>query len=75
MTKKDTPELERLEALICKGQLAYERRNELIAELVRAGHRQTDIARRLNAIRAKHGAPQITPDAIAATLNRLKRKD
>jgi hypothetical protein len=75
MPTKDTPQLERLETLICKGIRAYEERNQLIADLVRQGHKQSDIARRLNAVRAKHGAPQITPDAIAATLNRLKRKD
>ena len=74
MKTKDTPLLEKLETLICRGLNAYEQRNQLIADLVADGHRQTDIARRLNAVRARHGSPQITPDAIAATLNRLKRK-
>ena len=67
-------ELERLERTIVKGLEAYEVRNALIAELIRAGHRQIDITRSINGVRRRMNAPEITPDAIAATIKRLERR-
>lgn len=67
-------ELERLERTIVKGLEAYEIRNSLIAELIQAGHRQIDITRSINGVRRRLNAPEITPDAIAATIKRLERK-
>ena len=68
-------ELQQLEKAIVKGLHAYDRRNELICEMVNAGHRQADLARLINAVRLKMHAPQITPDAIAATMKRAARKE
>lgn len=78
MPKQPTPtldDLDRLERVIVAGLLAFDERNATIATLVANGHKQADIARRLNAIRAALGAPTITPDAIAATLKRVANKD
>lgn len=79
MTKPDSPpslrDLEKLERTICRGLAAYDERNELIVALVHAGHRQADIARAINSIRKKVGAPPITPDAIAATIKRVEKKN
>jgi hypothetical protein len=69
-TNGHSRELEKLEATIVKGLLAYARRNEIISELVKDGHKQADITRRINAVRTKLGAPTITPDAVAATIKR-----
>lgn len=65
-------ELDKLERTICKGLQAYEERNRLVAELVAGGVRQADVARRINAVRTKMGAPVITPDAVAATIKRVR---
>jgi len=74
-SKPTLDDLDRLERTICKGLAAYDARNDLIVSLVKAGHRQADIARRINAVRKKVGAPPITPDAIAATIKRVEKKD
>ena len=67
-------ELERLERTIVKGLEAFEIRNRLICELIRDGHRQIDITRSLNGVRKRMNAPEITPDAVAATIKRLDKK-
>lgn len=67
-------DLEKLERIIVKGINAYDERNELICALVAHGTRQADVARALNAVRRKLNAPELTPDAIAATLKRAQRK-
>lgn len=77
-TVNSTPsmdELDRLEREIVRGLLAYERRNRLIVDLVANGIRQADIARAINNVRSGMGAEPITPDAVAATLKRVKRKN
>ena len=73
---KDTrlTQLESLEKTIIKTTTAYEQRNALIYELVRDGHKQADICRMLNGIRTKLKAPQLTPDAISATVTRYKQR-
>jgi hypothetical protein len=68
----DVDELKRLERLIAKGIQAYDRRNALIVALVERGHKQADVARIINRERQKLGVPLITPDAIAATIKRVK---
>lgn len=67
-------ELERLERTIVKGLDAFETRNLLIADLIRSGHRQIDITRAINAVRKRMDAPEITPDAIAATIKRVEKR-
>lgn len=71
---KQLKELETLERVIVKGLQAYDRRNALICEMVDSGHRQSELARAINKVRAKMKAPQITPDAIAATMKRVSKK-
>ena len=73
-TKKLTTELDHLEETIARGLAAYSRRNEIIAALVDSGERQADVCRRLNATRERIGVEPLTPDAIAATLTRVRRK-
>lgn len=76
MTKNtDVDELMRLERLIARGIQAYDRRNALIVALVERGHKQADVARIINRVREKLGVPLITPDAIAATIKRVKKGD
>lgn len=67
-------ELDRLEAQICRGLLAYPQRNKLIADLVRDGWTQAELTRRLNRIRVRFGVPELTPDAIAAVIKRQPAK-
>ena len=67
-------QLDSAEAEVIRGLEAFERRNELIYELVASGERQADVTRRINAARAQAGADPITPDAVAATLKRVERK-
>lgn len=67
-------ELERLERTIVKGLEAFDTRNQLICDLIKDGHRQIDITRSLNAVRRRMNAPELTPDAVAATIKRLERK-
>ena len=67
-------ELERLERTIVKGLDAFEIRNRLICDLIKDGHRQIDITRSINGVRKRMNAPEITPDAIAATIKRLEKK-
>jgi hypothetical protein len=69
-TNDNARELEKLETVIVKGLLAYSRRNEVIAQLAKDGHKQADITRRINKVRTRLGAPNITPDAVAATIKR-----
>lgn len=69
----DMTELTKLERTICKGLQAYDARNRLIADLVASGVRQADVARHINAVRKKMGAPPITPDAVAATIKRVEK--
>jgi len=68
-------ELDRLEAKICRGLEAFPLRNKLIADLVAEGWTQAELTRRLNQTRIRLGAPQLTPDAIAATLKRQPTKE
>jgi hypothetical protein len=67
-------ELDRLEKIIAKGLTTYNERNNLIVSLVAIGIKQAEIARRINKVRAKMGAPTVTPDAVAATLKRVARR-
>ena len=67
-------ELDRLEKIIAKGLTTYNERNNLIVSLVAIGIKQADIARRINKVRSKMGAPTVTPDAVAATLKRVARR-
>lgn len=68
----DVDELQRLERLIARGIQAYDQRNALIVALVERGHTQADVARIINRVREKIGVPPITPDAIAATIKRVR---
>lgn len=68
-------QLDKLERVIAKGLLAYEERNELIVSLIQSGVKQAEVARRINRVRQHTGAPTITPDAVAATLRRIKKTD
>jgi hypothetical protein len=75
MTSKETvKELQRLEREICKGLHAYDKRNALVCEMVANGIRQADVARAINEVRSRMNSPQITPDAVAATIKRVQRK-
>lgn len=74
-TNPTLKDLDNLERVICKGLIAYDARNDLIKALVASGHKQADIARRINIVRKKLGAPQITPDAVAATIKRVDKKN
>lgn len=67
-------ELDRLEKIIAKGLTTYSERNDLIVSLVANGVRQADIARRINKVREKAGAPTVTPDAVAATIKRVANR-
>ena len=67
-------ELDRLEKIIAKGLTTYNERNNLIVSLVAIGIKQAEIARRINKVRAKMGAPTVTPDAVAATLKRVAKR-
>jgi hypothetical protein len=67
-------ELDRLEKIIAKGLTTYNERNNLIVSLVAIGIKQAEIARRINKVREKMGAPTVTPDAVAATLKRVARR-
>lgn len=73
-TPPSLEDLVSLEKVIVKGINAYAKRNALIVALVEAGHKQAEIARQINAVRAENGAPKITPDAIAATLKRVSKR-
>ncbi len=76
MRKNTAPamtDLDRLEQTIIEGQRAYEERNALIVALVEAGASQASVARHLNSLRASWGAPSLTPDAIAATIKRVRQ--
>jgi hypothetical protein len=72
-TDPSLTDLNTLEKTIVDGQRAYETRNALIVSLVESGVSQASVARHLNALRAAWGAPTITPDAIAATIKRVKK--
>lgn len=74
MSKAPIQELDVLEGRICRGLGAFPKRNKMIADLVADGWTQADITRRLNRTRARLGAPLLTPDAIAATINRQLRE-
>lgn len=68
-------ELESLERVICKGLATYDERNRLIVRLVEQGVRQAEITRRLNKVRQKMNVATITPDAVAATMRRVYKKE
>lgn len=68
-----SPEEERLESLeraIVKGQRALADRNRLIVEMAANGHTQADLTRRLNRVRSRLGAKELTPDALFVILKR-----
>lgn len=67
-------ELDRLEKIIARGLTTYAIRNQLIVDLVTSGIKQAEVARRINKVRVKMGAPEVTPDAVAATLKRVQRQ-
>jgi len=68
-------DLEKLERTIVKGLEAFEKRNSLICDLIADGHRQIDITRTINAVRRRMNASEITPDAIAATIKRVEKRE
>lgn len=77
MTKEQKRLLDRLEAIetvVAQGLVAFDERNEIIYRLVQTGWRQADITRRINAVRKAINAPEITPDAVGATVRRVARK-
>lgn len=74
-SEQQLAELDKLEKVIAKGLAAYEQRNKLIVSLVENGVRQAEVTRRLNKVREKMGVPIITPDAVAATMRRVYKKE
>lgn len=72
--RDEVQELDRLERKICRGIGSFARRNELIIKLVADGWSQVGITRRLNRIRVGLGVDPLTPDAIAATIKRQKKR-
>jgi hypothetical protein len=68
-------ELESMERVICKGLATYDARNQLIVRLVEQGVKQAEVTRRLNKVRQKMSVATITPDAVAATMRRVYKKE
>jgi len=68
-------ELHRLEKIIAHGLATYNQRNELIVRLVESGVRQAEVTRRLNKVRTEMGVATITPDAVAATMRRVYKRE
>lgn len=66
--------LEELETTLVQGLAQFDERNTVIYRLVQTGWKQADITRRINAIRKAHNAPELTPDAVGATVRRVARK-
>lgn len=64
--------LEQLEAVIAAGLIARTERNRLLWEMSEGGYRQVDLMRRLNRVRAAHGVPELTPDAVAVVIKRFQ---
>lgn len=67
-------ELERLQRTVTQGQLADERRRQLIYELYSGGMTQVEIAARLSRASRAAGGPTIGLDAVQKLVKRIRMK-
>lgn len=71
-TMPDLTELIDIERKIATANVASRNRNQLLAELVAAGHRQADLTRTINSVREEIGDDPVTLGSVHIAIRRAK---
>lgn len=71
-TMTDLTELIEIERKIAAANVASRNRNQLLAELVAAGHRQADLTRAINAVRQEVGDQPVTLGSVHIAIRRAR---
>lgn len=71
-TMPDIAELIDIERKIATANVASRNRNQLLADLVASGHRQSDLTRTINSVRQELGDAPVTLGSVHIAIRRAK---